>query len=226
MSTFPQTDVALNGVVLGSNQAPVLAASGALQRVGVTPRGELRVAQALAPTAELIRQGYSYLSQSDSVVCVAVALPSATAPGHTFTNNYATGGKHIVMDTIGWLCETSAGAASEFQLCMVNVAAATTSTIQGTVDNRNKAKNLFTGVSALSSTVIMGHTGTITSDVWNPLGPNFVTALTATAGFGIYLKLQGEIVIAPQRTFGFDVVAANATAAGSMFYIWHEVQLQ
>lgn len=224
MATFPQTDVADNAVTVGVN-LPGYAAGGLLQRLQVNPRGELRMAPALLPSTELIRQGQSWMIQSDSVVCLAAALPT-TAPGHTFSNLQPTGGKHMVLDSVGWVCETSAAAATEFQLVYQLSSAATTATTQGTQDTRNKSSNMLNQVNMVDGDILIGHGGTITNQNWSPLGPNFVTALTATVGFGIWIPLNGSVVVAPQRQINFDVVAANATAAGSMMYIYHKVQLQ
>lgn len=226
MATFPQTDVADNGVTIGLN-LPGYVSGGTLQRLQVNPRGELRAACALLPSLEIVRQGGSFMFQSDAIAAQNHVLPTTTAD-HTFANLYPTGGKHLVLDTVGWLCETTNDVAAEYQMIFQTSAAATTASTQGTGDTRNKATNLLTAVNAVNPNVLSAHTGTIANQNWSAIGPDFVTTLTATVGFGIWIPLGGALVVAPQCQINFAVVSTKTTtiATGSMLYVWHEQQLQ
>ena len=226
MATFPQTDVATNGVTMAVN-LPGYVQGGVLQRFQVNPRGELRAAFGLLPSLEIVRQGSSYIQQSDAIAAQNHALPTTTAD-HTFTNLYPVGGKHLVLDTIGWLTEITDDVAAERQMIFQQQAAVATAATQGTADTRNLATNLLTQVNAVNPNVLSAHTGLITNVAWSAIGPNFVTTLTATVGFGIWIPLDGAIVVPPQRQVSFAVVATKTAtiSQGSMMYIWHEQQLQ
>ena len=228
MSTFPQTDVALNGVILGSNAAPNLYSTGALGRIGLNPRGDTRVAYALKPSTELIRQGASFSYLSDQVAYENAALPAggAGATAHTIFNNFPLGGRHLVFDVIGNICGTSVAAATQLQIIMCPQLAASTATTQGTVNTQATIKNLYTCTSGAYGNAIFGHGGnTASTEIWQPIGPNYVTALTTTIGMGMFYKCLGEVILAPQQQLNFSVVAASNTGLGAMYYLWHEVQL-
>jgi hypothetical protein len=230
MSTFAQTDVACNGVVLGSGITPTIASSNALARLGLTARGELRVAQALAPTAELARAGSYFRFTSDAVASAKHALVTTTDQ-HAFTNNYPVGGKHMVLEMIAATCTVTIDSASPTQIIFQNSPEALTATQYGTVDTLTAVQDLFNGRNMLTyGNAIFGHAGTLAADTgWAPLHPLAIPVgtLTASVGAGIVVRLGGELVIAPQRTCHFAVVEIGAATTGTwnLTYYWHEVQL-
>lgn len=184
------------------------------------PNDATIVTQLLPERAELTRRGDTYIIRTDEVACVT-AVPTTTAP-HVLWNGEAASGKSYVIDRIGWVCTTSAGAASMFQILAV-VNQATSATQPTTADTAN----LISANGGLLSRSLAktSHTVTVADDFWFPLGPSFVTALTATAGAALEAWVDGGIILKPKGTLGLAVIAANTTAKGKFAIRYHEIQL-
>jgi hypothetical protein len=183
------------------------------------PRGDMQVAQALPERADLVRLGNSWLLRTSAVACVT-ALPTTAAAAYLWNGEPPTG-KSYVIDDIGWLCTTSAGAASMFALlAMLNILPLTSapSTADTPVISSLNGRK-YPGRAG------MGHAATVVDDKWYPLGTSANSnALTNTVGFALEVPIQGGIIVPPGYLLNLACLAANTTAAGQFIVTFHEVQ--
>jgi hypothetical protein len=183
-------------------------------------RGDLQVAQALPERADLVRLGGSWIIRTAAVACVT-AVPTTTAPA-TIWNGEPAGGKYYLIDNIGWICTTSAGAASMFALlAMVNILPqssnpATADTLAIATLNGRK----YQGRAGMS------HAVTVVDDNWCAVGnAGNANALTATVGYAFWVPIESLIILPPGYLLSLACIAANATAQGKFCVQYHEVQI-
>jgi hypothetical protein len=186
----------------------------------LNPRGAGIVTQDLPERTEVVRLGNSWAIRTAEVACVT-AVPTTTAP-HYLWNGEPAGGKSYIIDNLGWMCTTSAGAASMFaMLVCLNVLPLTSA--PATADALEIASLNGRNYSGKAKT---GHTATVIDDKWWPLG-NVVNsnALTATVGCSIWQFVEGSIIVPPGYLLNLACIAVNATAKGKFVIQYHEVQL-
>lgn len=186
------------------------------------------VVQGLPPRTELTRIGGSYVIRTPEVACVT-AVPTTTAP-FAFWNGEAQpsatfptspGGLVYVIDAIGWLCTTSAGAASMFQLLALipKLPTAAQPDTAGTLVIDGLSGQPYAGLAKVSATV------TVVDDGWFSLGNKIETPLTATGGAGLEVPAEGGIIIPPGHLLALAILAVNTTAKGKFMIRYHEVEL-
>lgn len=194
---------------------------GTPQSPQITPRGESLVAQATAALQEYIRQGQSWSKLSDEVVCVT-AVPTTTA-SFALWNGEPQGGKCYIIDSLAWVCTTSAGAASKFAM-VVQLDSKLYTAQPATADT---ATGIFSrsGRGAYSGRAKSSKTVTVLDSGWMPVGNSIETALTATGGAQIEAQINGGLILQPQQLLCVAVIAVNNTAAGKVSYRWTEMPL-
>ncbi len=186
------------------------------------------VVQGLPPRTELTRIGGSYVIRTAEIACVT-AVPTTSAPATLWNGEaqpstaYPTspGGLVYVIDYLGWLCTTSAGAASMFELLALipkapvaaNPATADTLVINGL------SGQPYNGLAAIS------HTVTVVDDGWFSVGNKVETALAATVGAALEIPIEGGIIIPPGHLLALACIAVNNTAKGKFMIRYHEVEI-
>ncbi len=189
----------------------------------MNPAGHLLTAQGSTSRAEGTRQGLRYGKLTDAVVTIANAIPTVAA-AHTLWNGEAQGGKSYILESVTWQSITSAAAISGFGMVgCLNVLPLTA--VPATADTLTKVTSMngkVYGGRAKSS-----HTVTVPDDGWWPLPLNapIVTGGTVTGGFVLHAPLDGSVIIPPGCTFGVSVLSIGTTAAGNLFYVWREEQI-
>jgi hypothetical protein len=185
-----------------------------------SPRGEQIITQGTPERMEMVRLGNSWVIRTAAIACVT-AIPTTTASSYLW-NGEPSGGKSYVIDNIGWICTTSAAAASMFGLLLcLNKAPLTAA--PATADTLNIATLNGRGYGGNAAT---GHTATVVDDNWWSVGNSGNTnALTATGGYTLWCVLEGSVIITPGRILGLACIAVNTTAAGKFIIQYHEVQI-
>jgi len=189
------------------------------QQFEMNNRGDMCVVQALPERTELVRMGSSYFSVGTGVAPVT-AIPS-TGAHFSLWNGEADGGKSYIIDAVGTVITTSAGAAINLGICgQLNL---------GKVTNPAGA----VAIKSLSGKLNYGGLGnckasvTVTNDsAWLPLGNTVVCANTANLMLNVHYELYGRIIIPPGGLFSLvSLCNAAGSAVCTPYMIWHEVQL-
>jgi hypothetical protein len=193
---------------------------GADSPICINNRGDIAVAQALPPAAELVRLGGSYFCL-DSAVAPVAALPTTTA--HlSLWNGEAPGGKSYVIDAVGTMLNASAGAA-------INIGVA--AQLNTTNPIANPAGAL--AIKSLSGKANYGGKGnakasvTVTNDsAWHEIGTQLICANTANITLAVEFPVYGRYIVPPQGMFSLaSLCNAAGTATAQPIIFWHEVQL-
>jgi hypothetical protein len=172
--------------------------------------------------------GGSFVLRTPEVACVT-AVPTTTAP-FTLWNGEAqpsatfplhAGGLVYVIDAIGWLCTTSAGAASMFQLLALipKLPVAAQPDTAGTLVINGQSGQPYSGLAKVSVTV------TVVDDGWFSAGNKAETPLTATGGLGLEVAFEGGLIVPPGHLLALACLAVNTTAKGKFMIRYHEVEL-
>ncbi len=186
------------------------------------------IVQGLPPRTELTRAGGSFVIRTPEVACVT-AVPTTTAP-FTLWNGEAQpstayptspGGLVYVIDAIGWLCTTSAAAASMFQLLALipKAPVAAQPDTAGTLVIDGLSGQAYSGLAKVSATV------TVVDDGWFSAGNKAETPLSATGGLGFEVPFEGGLIIPPGHLLALACLAVNTTGKGKFMIRYHEVEI-
>jgi hypothetical protein len=195
---------------------------GDSQAPSINGRGDVCMVQGLPERADLVIKGGSYVSRATTGTAPVAAYPT-TAAHFSLWNGESAGGKSYIIDEVGTVCTTSAGAVIILGLAYCNnkVSGAGITSPAGSV-----------AISGLSGQANYGGKGntkegvTITNDGWFNVGQPIVCAGTATIGLGIFADVFGLIIVPPGGLFSLATICSAAGAAVCQPYIkWHEVQL-
>jgi hypothetical protein len=190
-------------------------------------RGDLAVAQALPPYAELVRMGrvWSMRTATASAFNAVAALPTTLAAAILF-NNEAAGGKSYVI--LSMFCTTivSSAAASQYALLAqalpspLGVATAPTHSATTTLLTSRSGLATYSGNAKRAINVT-----TFFTDGWEVVGATGGLA-AANIGGGVFADVKGGIIIPPQGALGLNVIAGTVNTAGMIVgCTWAEVQL-
>jgi hypothetical protein len=185
----------------------------------ITPRAAQLIQTDLSKFAEGNRLRQMFVKTTDSAVAV-VALPTTTA-SHAFINLNQS--KSVVVEALAFYGGTTGGAAS-----MITMVAMLDNT---KVTSQTATADTATGVASLSGgnyggLLVSSHAVTVVNKGWFPLTPHGHSgALTDTEGCSLYANLEGMIIIPPGNTLAVDIIAINATLAGTISMFFSEVDL-
>lgn len=200
-----------------------LAYSDGNNAVAMNNRGELLVAPALPPFAELTRMGnaWSVAIATGSAFQPVAAWPTTLANIVLYNGN-STGGKSFVVDTIWAAAITSIAAATSFtclaQISNAGVAAPTNDTAQLITSKAGIGTYAGNAKRAVANTAFM------VASKWTVVGQSSGHPSTAI-GAGVFADIAGRIIVPPGACLGVNVCAS--TAGGTMIQgiDWFEVQL-
>lgn len=181
-------------------------------------RGDLQIAQALPPRAELVRMGRSWLCRATTPVAPVTALPTTTAQ-LTIYNGEPDDGAPYLIDVLLGVITTSAAAATGygFAACMHVGKPATVLTDGGL------AKRSLSGRPASQTKARLAVGQTVVDDGWFPVG-DAVIGPANNLGMAKWQVLDGLIIVPPGHTFSMAQMAnTGASIVGVCGMVWHEV---
>lgn len=184
-------------------------------------RKEALMSQGLPERAEITRLGQSFAVTAANAVAAVTALPTTAA--HLSMNNIEpAGGKSYVIDAVTLIVTTASGAAGS-----TVIAACVNKGAQSAVATPDTVKiNCLNGRASYNGNAKFKTGVTITDDGWFVAGGDMAgNSGTTAVGSGMIVWLNGGIIVPPQGIVSFAQLAVNATQAGKLGVIWHEVQL-
>ena len=189
--------------------------------VSLSEKGDLYVAQAFPPYAELTRQGGGYSAMATAAVAALVVRPTTVAMATLFNNEPTKGGQSLIMEEgFAHNLVASANAAFSIWLCLHPVGmAAPTNDI--TVRNSHNGRPPRSGAET-----IFDNGATVVDDGWFPWGVSGATVTVTTPGAVAIAPIYGRLIVPPQAGISLQVVA---TAAGGTFtagFRWYEANMK
>lgn len=192
--------------------------------------GEVYMAQRLPPETALAQTGAGLFTTSViSGYTATQAMPTTSAMLSLYNGN-ATGGKSLIIASVGALVYTGANSNGSFALLARNDVpgantAITTTNIISASDGR-----LYTGGAVSKSLVTLGAISASNNTAWVPVGASLVVQSASTGSFYggmMYAECYGRWIVRPGGMFSLSVVGGIASGAvsfvGSMFA--YEAQL-
>jgi hypothetical protein len=189
---------------------------------------EHMVAFGASPYEEIVRLGRAFYVNTTAAVAAAVAIPTVTG-GLSLYNNEPDGGRSYFIDWVAASNVASAATAAQAQmLAMVGQLRETAPADSGLT---NKKMNGMGGGSSdsksrtiLTGTALPATTGLATN--WFPIGPSQIkNSAVATPGYGLWVPVDGRLVISPGRYFSTHVLANVVGETFQLFIGWHERQV-
>lgn len=197
------------------------------EQLAMTQQLEVLVAQSSAPYREITRMGRAFVVGTSAAVASVVTTP-ATVHMFSLYNNEPDGGRSYVIDWIAASGVAKTAAAGQQQmLCNIGQVREAAPTDSGLVakkldgmgtGNDTKARTILTAT-ALSAAM-----GVATN--WFPFGPAVGSpGAAATPGHGVWVAVDGRIIVPPGRFFATHVLADVVGSTYLAYIAWHEVQL-
>lgn len=194
--------------------------AGATSQIAINDRGELLVAQALPPKAEIARLGrtWSCTIPTGSAYTNVADMPTTRAELALY-NGYATTGPTLVIDSVWFISLTSVTAAAGVTL-IYQVAGAAAALTDNTAILINSPVGLTYGGLAKRALAVT----TMTANKWAALA-SAPAGAAASIGLGVVAQVDGAIQVRPGATLGLNAVIGTATGTSLIGVAWHEVQL-
>jgi hypothetical protein len=192
------------------------------EQAHLNSRGDLLVAQALPPLAEIVRMGESWQVVTSTAQAALTALPTTTA-GLTLWNGEPADGKSYVIDSVAAAeIVVDATQANMTALFVMNNKTPVTAPTDAALAIRSLSGRAYGG---RARTVAAG---TVVNDGWFPAGSSapIAAAAAGSAWKQVDVDLKGIYIVPPGGSF--NVVASKVAATASqMHYIirWHEVKM-
>lgn len=194
----------------------------------LTQQLELLTAQGAPPYSEVVRAGRAFWTGTTTAVAAVVAIPT-TAVLFALFNNDADGGRSLIIDWVAAQNVVSTAVVCQAQILgligQVRETAPTDAALSikkrnglGSGTNDTKARTIVGG------TALPGTTGVAAN--WCPIGQAATKpSAVATPGYGMYQRIDGDIIIPPGRYFAMHVIANVVGETFQGFVGWHEKQL-
>jgi len=194
----------------------------------LTQQIELLVAQGAPPYSEVVRAGRAFWTGTTTALAAVVAIPT-TATMLALYNNDVDGGRSLIIDWVAAQNVVSTAVASQAQILgnigQVRETAPTDAALSikkrngmGSGTNDTKVRTI------VSATALPSTTGVAAN--WFPIGGNGVKPGAAgTPGYGMYQRMDGDIIVPPGRYFAMHVLANVVGETFMAFCGWHEKQL-
>lgn len=178
------------------------------------------VAQSLPIGTESTRRGHRWATMSTAAVAGLVVRPSTTAAFEVF-NNYAAGGKSLVITRLFWHQLVSVTGVPEAYVGYAQVTTTKTAVTDGSFVVRGNSGEAYAGpvICAASTTVI--------ASGWFPWAVNAGhAAITGTAGgFGAIADVDGRLIVPPQSSLCLHALANTTGQTFTQGAEWLEEQL-
>lgn len=193
----------------------------------VNNRGDLVVAHGLPKLTEIVRLGDSWQVPSTTGLAALTALPTTVA-GLTVTNNDASTGKTLVIDSFGsWEAVVDATQTDVTAIfAMLNKRGSTLPT--GGTSELTNARSL-SGRNANPGNVAIARGQTVVNDGWFAHGTvGSMAAAVAGANWKVNeVNAEGLYLVPPGCAFSVQAVKAAAAAALQQFFFirYHAVQM-
>lgn len=194
------------------------AKNGLFQPVEASPDGELLVASALPPYAEITRQGDGWAAMSTAAVAALVVRPGVTAMA-TLWNGEGEGGKSYIIDRA--FAHNLVGTANSVYgiwLCAHKRMAAVTNDITA----RGSLSGKGTGYGGAARFDIEA---TVVDDGWFPYGLSEHTVTVTTPGGQVEALVAGRIIVPPQCGVSLQIVANVVGVTFTSGFAWYERKL-
>ncbi len=184
--------------------------------------GDLLVAQALPPHAELTRLNVRWsVRVADGAAFAPVAAWPTTLANLVLYNGEAAGGKSYIIDTVWAASKTDIGAATSM-VCLAQISNA------GVAAPTDSATTLITGTAGKiyggSAKKAVANSAFAITNKWTVIGQSS-GHVTGTVAAGMTCNVDGRFIVVPGACFCVNLVAS--TAGGTMIQgiDWYEVQL-
>lgn len=194
------------------------------QQIHANNRGDLLVAQALPPLADIVRMGQSWQVKTSSATAALTTEPTTVALLSLFNNESATGKSYVIDSVAMWERVVDATQQNELALFVMNSKRSTTSTppTDAALTIRSLAGRTYDG----AARTLVG--ATVVDEGWFPAGISAPGASAVAGGaWRVHdVNLRGMYIVPPNGYF--HVSAAKIAATASQLHVvirWHEVQL-
>lgn len=194
----------------------------------LTPQLEQLVAFGAAPYREITKMGRAFVVNTTTAIGAVVAIPT-TAHMLAIYNNYADGGRSLVIDWVAASNVVSTAVAAQAGIIgnigQVRETAPTDAALTIKKLNGYGGGSNDTGVrTILNATALPAATGLAAN--WFPLGPSVgKPGVAGTPGYQVWQEVGGKIIVPPGRYFAIHVLA-NVVGETFLAYIaYHELQL-
>lgn len=203
-------------------------APGDDEQIALTQQLEQLVAMGASPYGEITRLGRAYKVGTAAAVAAVVAIPTTAAMLQLY-NNEPDGGRALVIDWVAasGVAKTAAAGQAQILVCVgqVREAAPTDAALPIIKMNGLGGGNGDTRVrTVLTATALPATTGLAAN--WMPWGPAVgAPGAAATPGDGLWVPVDGRIVVPPGRFFAMHVLADVVGSTFQAFIGWHEKQM-
>lgn len=199
----------------------IIRTPGADQFAGSVALNQLReqlVAAGLPRGAEMTRRGRSWATMSTSAVAGLVVRPSTVAAFELF-NNYATGGRSLIIDRLFWFNLVSTNVIEGFSgWAAVTAPKAAPSTASLTV--RGASGQAYGGP-------VFAAVGTTVADSgWFPWSNAYQKGAGGVVPFGaVTAEVDGRLIVPPQSSLCLHVVSSLVGQTFTQGASWYEEQI-
>jgi len=198
---------------------------GTTRQLEMNTRGDLVVAAALPPLAEIVRMGGSWRVATSSGTTALTSAPTTTA-GFSLFNGESEGGKSYVIQEFGsWEAVVDATQTDVTAIfSMMNPPEVTPPTAASLTPRSLSGKSNYGGAAVLATGA------TVTNAIWFSHPTEGAQMAAAAAGaqwkHNAY-KPDGLMILRPKAMLSIHAVKAAAAAASQQFFyfVWHEVQM-
>ncbi len=202
--------------------APEAYNSGQSQ-VDMNPRGDLCVAPAMLPKAELTRLGQTWycVIATGSAFNLVAGYPASTGTrAELAIRNGYTDTTCLVVDQIWFTNLVTQGALSGYTLLYQVLAAA------ALTDDTAQLISSPLGKSYGGSVTRAVAVTTMITNKWGVAGVGSSNGAAVSIGATVVAEIGGNIIVKPGYTIGLNVMAGTVcTAGGLMGMMWHEMKL-
>ncbi len=199
--------------------------TGVAGDVRATEAGEALVAQGAAEYEEITRGGFAFHCENTTPTAAVIALPTTTA-AIGFWNSAADGGKSMIVDALYAVAMTDGAALPQSGIIYVLGQTRVVTLTSGLTARRNNgygATNDSVAVIAAGGAILDAVTGVAIG--WQPAGSSVVAAVASLGGMGLWVAIDGRLIIPPGRQFGINILSSASGSTWNVGMMWHERQI-
>ncbi len=181
--------------------------------------GDLYTAMGLPPYTYLVNSGCVWRAKSATTACV-IAYPT-TASIFTLQNNAGDGGvSFVIIDFFASCLVADAFVQPAHIIYTVNGARVAAKTASVTPYNAKARASTYAG-----SAILPAPGANVVDNGWFPVSNSTDQSIASLGGQGIYVRIDGLIVLPPGGLLGASVLGADVTFTYQLGATWAEVQL-
>lgn len=201
---------------------------GEPREVTLNQQLELLVALGSTSMMETVRVGRAFITGTVAAVAAVIAIPT-TAVLFAIYNNDVDGGRSLVIDWVAAQNVVSTAVVCQAQMLgligQVREAAPVDAALTirkrnglGGGTNDSKVRTILTATALPAATGVAAN--------WFPIGQAATKpSAIATPGYGMFQKVDGDIIVPPGRYFAMHVLANVVGETFQGFVGWHEKQI-